>query len=244
MFTQSGAGFTVTGSGDIAPAVREDLAGIGGVIGELLAGTFVALIAVIVVGTRFITAEYRQGLIRTTLAASPRRGQVLAAKAIVLGVVTFIAGLAAAVVAVPLGERLARARGRYMFPVTFPAELRVEAGTAAMLAVAAILALAVGTMLRRSAGAVTAVLASIVLPYLLVATPFLPVSLVEWLTRVTPAAAFAVQQTLVPYPQVSSVYTPANGYYPLAPWAGLAVLCGYAAVALGLAAVLLRRRDA
>ena len=42
----------------------------------------------------FITAEYRRGLIRTTLAASPRRGRVLAAKAIVIGAVTFAAGLA------------------------------------------------------------------------------------------------------------------------------------------------------
>jgi ABC-type transport system involved in multi-copper enzyme maturation permease subunit len=35
-----------------------------------------------------------------------------------------------------------------------------------------------------------------------------------------------------------------NDYYPLSPWAGLAVLCAYAVVALGIAALLLRRRDA
>ncbi len=45
-------------------------------------------------------------------------------------------------------------------------------------------------------------------------------------------------------PQVSSAYTPFNGYYPLAPWAGFAVLCAWAALAFGLAVVLLRRRDA
>jgi uncharacterized membrane protein len=66
----------------------------------------------------------------------------------------------------------------------------------------------------------------------------------NWLTRVTPAAAFAVQQTLVRYPQVASHYTPYEGYYPLAPWAGLAVLMGYATVSLAVAAVALRRRDA
>ncbi len=82
------------------------------------------------------------------------------------------------------------------------------------------------------------------LPYLLVANPFMPDSVAGWLTRVTPAAAFAVQQTLVPYHQVTSIYTPYNGYYPLAPWTGLAVLCGYAVVSLAVAAVLLRRRDA
>ena len=43
---------------------------------------------------------------------------------------------------------------------------------------------------------------------------------------------------------VSASYTPANGYFPLAPWAGFAVLCGYAALALGLAVIRLRRRDA
>jgi ABC-type transport system involved in multi-copper enzyme maturation permease subunit len=243
-FTESDGRFTVTGAGDIAPAVRGTLPS-GGVIGDILTGTFAALIAVIVVGTLFITAEYRQGMIRTTLAASPRRCRVLAAKAIVLGGVTFAAGLAGAVVAVPLGERLARASGVYLFPVTSATQLRIELGTAALLAAAAILALAMGAMFRRSAGAVTTAIAAIVLPYLLVAQiPFIPASVANWLTRVTPTAAFAVQQTLVPYYQVTSIYTPYNGYYPLAPWAGFAVLAGYAAVSLAVAAVLLRRRDA
>jgi ABC-type transport system involved in multi-copper enzyme maturation permease subunit len=242
-FTESGGTFTVTGTGDIAPAVR--LTQAGGTIDVILTGTFAALIAVIVVGTRFITAEYRDDLIRVTLAASPRRCRVLAAKAIVLGVVTFAAGLAGAVVAVPLGEWLARANGVYLFPVTFATQLRVEAGTAALLATASILALAVGAVFRHSAGAVTTVIATIVLPYILVAQiPFTPASVMNWLTRVTPAAAFAVQQTLVPYHQVTSLYTPYNGYYPLAPWAGFAVLAGYAVLALAAAAVLLRRRDA
>ena len=243
-FTESGGTFTVTGTGDIAPAVRESLGG-AGVIGDILFGAFPALILVIVVGTRFITAEYEEDLIRVTLAASPRRGRVLAAKAIVLGAVTFTAGLAGAVVAVPLGERLARANGVYLFPVTFATQLRVETGTAALLATASILALAAGTMFRRSAGAVTTVIAAIVLPYLLVAQiPFMPASVADWLTRVTPAAAFAVQGTVVPYQQVTSNYTPYNGYYPLAPWAGFAVLAGYTVLALAVAAVLLRRRDA
>ncbi len=242
-FTELGGTFTVTGTGDIAPAERESLGG-AGTIGEILTGTFAALIAVIVVGTLFITAEYREDLIYVTLAASPRRSRVLAAKAIVLGVVTFVAGLAGAVVAVPLGERLSRANGVYLFPVTSSALLRVELGTAALLATASILALAVGTMFRRSAGAVTTAIVAIMLPYILVANPFMPDGVSDWLTRVTPAAAFAVQQTLVPYHQVTSIYTPYNGYYPLAPWAGFAVLAGYAVLSLAVAAVLLRRRDA
>ena len=240
-FAESGGEFTVTGTGDIAPAV---LLG-GGTIGVILTGAFAALIAVIVVGTRFITAEYQDGMIRVTLAASPRRARVLVAKAIVLGAVAFIAGLAGAAVAIPLGERLARANGVYIFPVTSATELRVELGIALLLATAAILALAIGTMVRRGTGAVTTVIAAIVLPYFLVTQiPFIPASVTDWLTRVTPVAALAVQQTLVPYNQVTSLYTPYNGYYPLAPWAGFAVLACYAVVSLAVAAVLLRRRDA
>ncbi|HXA61712.1 MAG TPA: ABC transporter permease subunit, partial [Streptosporangiaceae bacterium] len=219
-FTGSDGGFTVTGAGDIAPAVRETLP-TGGTLGDILTGTFAALIAVIVVGALYITTEYRNNLIRLTLAAGPRRSRVLVAKAIVLGAVTFGAGLAGAVLAVPLGERLARANGVYVFPVASSTELRVALGTAALLATASILALSVGAIFRHSAGAVTTVIVAIVLPYILIANPFMPASVSDWLTRVTPAAAFAVQQTLVPYHQVASISTPYNGYYPLAPWAGL-----------------------
>jgi ABC-type transport system involved in multi-copper enzyme maturation permease subunit len=128
--------------------------------------------------------------------------------------------------------------------VTSLTELRVIAGTAALLAVAAVLALAIGTALRRSAGAVTAVIVVIVLPYILGTADVLPVGAENWLLRVTPAAAFAIQQSVPQYPQVTASYTPTAGYFPLAPWAGLAVLCAWAALALGLALYLLRRRDA
>ncbi len=99
-------------------------------------------------------------------------------------------------------------------------------------------------MLRRSAAAVTIVIVVIVLPYLLGVASVLPVGAADWLLRITPAAAFAIQQAAPQYPQVTALYSPSSGYFPLAPWAGFAVLCAYAALALGLAVVLLRRRDA
>ena len=136
-FTQAGGSFTVTGAGDIAPAVRTTLPG-GGTIDAILTGSFAALITLIVIGTLFITAEYQDEMIRLTLSASPRRGRVLMAKAIVLGTVTFAATLAGAAIAVPLGEHLARANGVYLFSVAAPARLRVEIGTAALLATAAV----------------------------------------------------------------------------------------------------------
>jgi ABC-2 family transporter protein len=235
---ESGGRFTMSGSGDIAP-----LGGRAWIEDIPLRGAFAGLIVVIVVGTTFITAEYRRGLIRTTLAASPKWGRVLVAKAVVIGSVTFVAGLAAAVVAVPLGDRILRANGNSLYPMSSLTQVRVAAGTAALLAVAAVLALGVGTLLRRSAAAVTAVIVAMVLPYLL-AVAVLPVSAAEWLLRLTPAAAFAIQQSLHQYPQVTAAYTPLTGYFPLAPWTGFAVLCAWAALALGLAVLLLRRRDA
>ena len=62
-----------------------------------------------------------------------------------------------------------------------------------------------------------------------------------WLLRLTSAAGMSMLQALTQYHQVSYAYTITNGYYPLA---GLAVLCGYALLALTAAAVLLNRRDA
>jgi len=243
-FGRADGRFTVSGSGDIAPSVS-GAAGLGVTITQTLIGVFAGLIAVAVVGAMFMTAEYRRGLIRVTLAANPRRGQVLAAKAVVIAAVTFAAGLVSSTIVVTLGQRLLREHGVYVWPASTLTQLRVIVGTAAVLAVAAVIALAIGTILRRSAGAVAAVIVLIVLPYLLtVTTPLLPTGPTDWLARVTPAAAFAVQQTLIAYPQVSNVYVPSAGYYPLSPWAGLAVLCAWAAAALALAAYLLHRRDA
>ena len=61
--------------------------------------------------------------------------------------------------------------------------------------------------------------------------------------RLTPAAAYAVQQSIPAYSFVAGEYTPANGFYPLAPWAGFAVLCLWAAAALGLTIYVTIRRD-
>jgi len=242
-FRRTGGGFTVSGRGDIAPFVANQ-AGAGARIEDAISvGSFAAVIAAGVLGALFITAEYRRGLIRVTLAASPRRGRVLAAKVIVIGAVTFVAGLAGVAAALPIGLSRLRSGNNPILPVTALTELRVIAGAAALIAVAAILALAIGAVLRRGALAVTVVIVGIVLPYLLAITA-LPVGAADWVLRVTPAAAIAVEQSLPAYPQVAAAYTPMFGYYPLAPWAGLAVLCGWAAAALALAAFLLHRRDA
>jgi ABC-type transport system involved in multi-copper enzyme maturation permease subunit len=233
---------TLSGSGDIAPTVA-GAAGGGTSISQTLVGTFGGLIIVIVVGALFITTEYRRGLIRTTLTASPRRSRILAAKAIVVAAVSFLTGLVAAALVVTLGQRTLRGDGVYVLPTSTFTELRVVVGTAALLAVAAVLALAIGALLRRSATAVATVIVVIMVPYLL-AVAILPGTDANWLTRITPASAFALQQSTPRYPQVDNIYTPAGGYFPLPPWAGFGVLCAWAALALGLAMYRFNRTDA
>jgi ABC-type transport system involved in multi-copper enzyme maturation permease subunit len=245
-YHQVGGRFTVTGSGDIAPIA----AGHGNpldaapTINDYLLGTFAGLIALAVVATMFMTAEYRRNLIRVTFAASPGRGRVLAAKAIVIGAVSFVAGLAGAALAVTIGAAITHKRGYYEFPVPGPTEVRVIIGTGLMLAVFGVLSLAVGTLVRRSAAAIAIVIVALVLPYFLSVTSVVPLGVSDWLLRITPAAGFAVQGAYPHYAQVTALYAVFSGYFPLPWWAGFAVLCAWTAAALAGATVLLRRRDA
>ena len=237
-FVPQGGTLRVTGSGDIAP----DIPGISANISFALLGTFAGLVVAVVVGAMFITAEYRRGLIRTTMAAAPRRGQVLLAKAVVTGLVTFVTGLVAATVALAVGIRSLRQGGSFIDPVSTLTEVRLVAGTAALLAVAAILALAIGTAARRSAAAVTIAIMVIVAPWML--STLLSQGAARWLLAITPAAGFAIQQAYPRYLQTSVDYATDRAYGPLVPWAGFAVLCAWTLAALVLALFLLRRRDA
>ncbi|MER6578673.1 ABC transporter permease subunit [Nonomuraea sp. NPDC001023] len=235
---QSGGTFSVTGVGDIAPAIE------GPTAERPLSGVPAGLILVIVVAVMFITAEYRHGLIRVTLLAGPRRGRMLAAKALALGLVTFAAALPAVAITFAAGGRILRDNGNAVLPVSLLTQARIVVGTAALFALAAVLSLALGALLRRSVAAVITAIAVIVVPHVLATTSVLPDSAAQWLLRLTPAAGFAVQQSIPQYAHVLGHYSPIAGFYPLPPWAGLAVPAGYAALALGLAVLRLRRRDA
>jgi ABC-type transport system involved in multi-copper enzyme maturation permease subunit len=246
-YHRAGGQFTVTGSGDIAPIVAGQGNGTADqfqTLTNLVLGIFAGLIAIAVVAAMFITGEYRRGLIRTTLAASPRRGRVLAAKAIVIGAVSFVAGLIGTAAAVLIGSAIVHARGSAMFPEPWPAEVRVIISSGVLAGVAAVLILAVGAIVRRGAATIAIAVVGLVVPYFLTVAAAVPLGVANWLLRITPAAGFALQGAYPTYSQVSGVYAPWNGYYPLAPWAGLAVLAAWAAVALAVAVCLLRRRDA
>jgi ABC-type transport system involved in multi-copper enzyme maturation permease subunit len=244
-FTRNAGRFTVTGSGDIGPVTPGPDGPFPTVtISQSLAGAFLGLFAIVVVAAMFFSTEYRRGLIRITLAATPRRGAVLAAKAVVIGAVAFVTGLVAAAVSIGIGVPKEVNQGLVLLTVPWLTEARVIAGTAAMLAVAAILAVSLGAIARRSAAAITIAVVAIVMPFLLAALNVVPAGVGDWLLRLTPAAGLAIEQSIPRYAQVATVIEPVRGYYPLSPLAGFAVLCAWAAAALVLALVMLRRRDA
>lgn len=217
--------FTVTGTGDIGAYEFGD-----DIIRTIFAGVLVGLLAIVVLAVDSVTSEYRRGTIRTTFAVCPRRGRVLAAKAIVLGAATLAAGLVASLGAFLLSRPILRSNDIAPAPLFDGPALRAVLGTAALLAVVAVLSLGVATILRRGATAIAVVVLILLVPHLLATG--LPLSIAMWLERVTPAAGFAIQRTLDRYDSA------------IAPWAGFAVLCGYAAVALALAAWRLQRQDA
>ncbi len=245
-YQESAGTFTLTGSGDIAPLEP----GPGGgnaptaTIERSLTGAFAILIAIVVVAASYITSEYRRGLIRTTLAASPSRGQVLTAKAAVAGVVAFVAGVVASVACVVVGVRREEAQGLFVLPVSVITEGRVIVGTGLLLGLMAVLAVCTGALLRRGGTAITLGIVVIVLPFLFAVIGVFPPTVAAWLLRLTPAAGFAIQQSIPNYPQIAALSTPGSGDYPLVPWAGFAVLLAWVAAAFVLALIQLRRRDA
>jgi hypothetical protein len=221
--------FTVTGSGDIAsvrPAGNDDI------VRTSLTGLQIAVLAMVVFGVAFTSSEYRQGLARTTFAASPQRGRVLAAKAVIMGTTACAAGLAASVAAFVLSQPILHRNG-YVPPaypylsLLDPPVLRAVVGSALFLAAVALAGLGAGVIIRHTAGAVATVVGVVLVPQLVAGPLGEDVGL--WVNRLTPAAGLAVQQT--------------RGEALIDPWLGLGVAFGYAAIALAAGYLALRQRD-
>ncbi|GAA4087116.1 DUF1349 domain-containing protein [Nonomuraea soli] len=219
-FTRSGDTFTVTGVGDVAPSTN------GQPIERMLIGGFAALLLIIAVATTFATTTRPH-----------RYGTTLTAKATVIGTASFAAGLIPAAVVIPTCLAILPSKGVHPHPAAWPTYLQLIVGTGLLFAAVAILSVAIGTLLKRTIPAVTATTTLIFAPYLLALA-----GIGEWLLAVTPAAGFAIQQSVREYAQVEGLYSPATGYFPLPPWAGLAILCAYAALALWSATKLPRRQ--
>jgi hypothetical protein len=193
-----------------------------------LGGTFLAQLAIGVLGVLVVTAEYGSGMIRASLTAVPRRLPVLGAKTLVFAVITLIATLPAAFLAFVLGQRMLA--GKHIeTTLAAPHVTRAVIGAALYLTAIGLFGVALGWLLRHTAGAIaTLVGLLLVLPILV---HFLPTSwsdtVGKWLPGSAGQAVFAVR----PEP------------HSFTPWVGFAVLCAYVAVCLVAAAVLLVRRD-
>jgi hypothetical protein len=233
--------FTISGSGDIAPLVGGEGAATHWAGASIVNGTVVALLIVIVFAALYAAGPRRSGGVP---AAGPCRDRVLAARATVAGSLAFTAGTVATAIAEAVTRHILAANGNHLFPQDGPVLARVITGTGLLMGLAAVLVVSLGAILVHRASTIAAGIVLLILPGILgTATP-LATRLGDWLMRYTPTAAFAIQATLPRSNLVTGPYIPANGYFPISSWAGLAVLAAYTAAALVTARWLLRRPDA
>ncbi len=194
-------------------------------------GLFLAQLAIGVLGVLIISSEYSSGMIRTTLTAVPQRGLVLAVKAVIFAVVTFVISLVATFMTFFASQAiLSRGTLKYGVSLSSPQALRIVIGAAVYMTVCALLGVALGALLRSTAAAITALAGLLfILPIMM---NFLPVSwhrdaIAQWLP--SNAGMQIIEKVTQPL--------------QFSPWAGLAVFAGWVAVAFLAALVLLRRRD-
>jgi ABC-2 type transport system permease protein len=193
-------------------------------------GLMFAQITAIVLGTLVVTSEYGTGMIRATLAATPRRGSVLAAKAIVLSGTLFVVGTVTAFAGY-LGGNYFLDREGIGIALGDEGVLRAMLGSGLYMAGLGLFAAAVGFLIRHTAAALSVVLA---LVFVVGTMAFLlPGSWGEWTAKLMPGNAG------------SGVATPVS-FNPelLDPWVGFAVFAGEVALLTVIAWATFRRRDA
>jgi ABC-2 type transport system permease protein len=194
-----------------------------------LSGLLIGQLTIAVLGVLAITAEYSTGMVRTNLSAVPRRGRLLGAKAAVFGAVSLVAGELVSWSAFFVGQLMINGH-EATASLTQPAVARAVTGGGLYIALIGLMAMAIGTILRHTAAAITAVIGVLfVLPGVLEALPNawrLPVEK-YWPTR-------AGEQILVVTRDQNT----------LPAWLGFGELALFVAVLLALGCFLLQRRDA
>lgn len=202
----------------------------GGVI--LLGVALVGQISALVLGVMIVTSEYSTGAMRTTLAAVPRRTHVLVAKGLVLGVVVFVLGVVTAFACFYAGNVPLRTRGVGV-PLSEPGVTRALFGSGLYLAGLAVFGLAIGFLLRHTAGAVTVGLALIFIVGGLVG--LIPGATGRWLYKLMPGNAGSQIVTFSPDGRDTRAFSA---------WVGFWVFAVEVLVLLVLGAMLYERRDA
>jgi ABC-2 type transport system permease protein len=211
-------------------AASRDINVISDPVGFIL-GTGVGLgqLAICVLGVLVITSEYSTGVIRASLLAVPRRIPVLAAKAAVFAVLLLVVTEIVAFCSFFVGSAILHAH--VQVSLSGSGVTRAVIGAGLYLIVLGLLSLAIGTMIRHTAGAIsTAIGIVFVLPIL---SGLLPGSWGAHINAYLPEQA----GTLITHTREQSGDL-------LSPWQGFGVLCIWTVLALAVAAYLLERRDA
>ncbi len=197
-------------------------------VGTSLSGLEMAQLVIVVLGALVITSEYSSGSIRTSLAAVPRRMRLLAGKIGVFLVIALVSGLISSFVAFFLGQSLMTHPGMAA-SITDPGVLRAVIGGGLYLAGSGLFGLAIGLLVRHTAGAITTAVAfQLVLPFMPLVLGKSGKTVDRYLTSNAGKAIYATQQT---------------GSH-LTPWVGFGVFCLWFAVPLAIGAYLMQRRDA
>ena len=192
-----------------------------------LAGVQLAQLAIGVLGVLVITAEYSTGMIRASMTAVPRRLPVLWAKGVVYALVVVVLMTPAVVVGFFVSQAILS--GRHIdIAFTAAGVPRVVFGAGLYLTVIGLFGLALGAIVRNTAGGIAAFAGLMfVLPPLM---------------NVLPKSWNAAASPYVPLQAGEAIMRLQRGDQ-LAPWTGFGVLCAYTAIAIALAALLLRHRD-
>jgi ABC-2 type transport system permease protein len=193
------------------------------------AGVAIASLAIVVLGVLCISSEYSSGMIRTSLIAVPKRGRVLAAKALVFAAVTFVVGEVTCFAAFFVGQALISGHAPHA-ALGDPGVARAVAGGGLYLAALAVLSVAAGALLRHPAAAIASMMAVVLVLPLIAQT--LPDSWRNPVTEFWPTQAGS---------QITSVY---HSAHTLQPWPGFGVMCLFVAIVYAIAWALLDRRDA
>lgn len=192
-----------------------------------LNGVALAQILIAVPGVLVVTGEYTTGMIRSSLAAVPRRLPLLWGKLVVSAALSFGTGLVGCLFSFFLGQALL---GSHNTALGEPHALSSVLGAAFYLMTITVLATALGFILRATAGGIATVLG--VLMVLPVIGNALPQSIQDGLLPYLPNNAGNAVYATHPYDST------------LSGGAALITLCAWVAVATVTASVLLRRRDA
>ncbi|KQR12238.1 ABC transporter permease subunit [Cellulomonas sp. Leaf334] len=196
-------------------------------------------LALAVLGALTITSEYTTGMIRSSLTAVPKRLPVLWSKAIVLIIAVFGASIVAVAAGTGLQALFFDSQGLSV-DLGDPDMIRPLVGTAVYLATIALFAFALGALMRHSAAAIATVLGLLlVAPILFTSIPWKP------LTLMAPfLPGLAGQQVTQTDEQLEFAASFSDVGADLSAWEGYGVLVLWVVVVLGVAAVLLKKRDA